>query len=115
MPTWTNTGTRSTVSPGEILGTSLSTKPKQHDAQPHSYTRRRPSHGRGRRFNPYSAHHFSTTYRQLPAVAGRTSRKHARSTRGESVDSVRGLSAQRPSALSASAVTCAAAPRLRDA
>src|SRR5262249_10893108 len=53
-----------------------------------------PSHGRGRRFNPYSAHHISTTYRQLPAVAGRTSRKHARSNRGESVDFVRGLSAR---------------------
>jgi len=64
-----------------------------------------PSHGRGRRFNPYSAHHFSTAYRQLPAVAGRTIRKHAGTIGGESVDSVRGLSAQRPSALSASTVT----------
>src|SRR5262249_43369285 len=44
-----------------------------------------PSHGRGRRFNPYSAHHFSITSRQYPAVAGRTIRKPAYKVGGKSV------------------------------
>ena len=54
-----------------------------------------PSHGRGRRFDPCSAHQFSSTYRQFPAVAGRTLRKHAAATRGERVEYVRPMSCKR--------------------
>jgi hypothetical protein len=49
-----------------------------------------PSHGRGRRFNPYSAHHFTGASRQYPAVAGRTIRKRARKIGAKSVQSVHG-------------------------
>ena len=49
-----------------------------------------PSHGRGRRFNPYSAHHFAGTSRQYPAVSCRTIPQHARSIGAKSVQSVHG-------------------------
>jgi hypothetical protein len=47
-----------------------------------------PSHGRGRRFNPYSAHHFKGLSRQYLATQNGTKREDDASTRGESVDFV---------------------------
>jgi hypothetical protein len=56
-----------------------------------------PSHGRGRRFNPYSAHHpsrrrcgfFVVSALLYPATIGRTEREGGNSIRGKSVDFVR--------------------------
>ena len=51
----------------------------------------RPSHGRGRRFNPYSAHHFTGTscvsVRQIAAHEARTRLKNIEL----SLNSVRGV------------------------
>lgn len=43
-----------------------------------------PSHGKGHKFDPCSAHHLSRTYRQGPAQAGRTIREHADKIGGKS-------------------------------
>jgi hypothetical protein len=66
-----------------------------------------PSHGRGRRFNPYSAHQLSNWLRSnlsLPenpvsAVPGRTSRKHASRTGVKPGGFVRDLACPRPAPL----------------
>jgi hypothetical protein len=49
-----------------------------------------PSHGRGRRFNPCSAHHFSTTCAHGRAPSRRTAHERAPPTRRQLVENVRG-------------------------
>jgi hypothetical protein len=45
-----------------------------------------PSHGRGRRFNPYSAHHFSSTYTAVLGTNRQLSARLGTSRRGGDVE-----------------------------
>ena len=49
-----------------------------------------PSHGRGRRFNPYSAHHFTGAFRPRPGTTRQNTARTGKFSRAKSVHIVHG-------------------------
>src|SRR3974390_13605 len=49
-----------------------------------------PSHGRGRRFNPYSAHHFTGAFRSRPGTTRQNTARTGKFSRAKSVHIVHG-------------------------
>src|ERR1700756_5360404 len=83
------------------------------NVQAHNWARLCLSHGRGRRFNPYSAHHFMGTSRQYPAAQSGTIRKRSALIRGKSGEFVRGTFSRNSCAF-LGATLKEIAPRLRN-